>query len=82
MLPQLPFSRPLVNKDRFGSQLMIMLVTVVAGTIGFTLVSKFAYQRPARLVGAAVAMLAIGWVMTAITRLRVRRMKVEDLYFD
>jgi hypothetical protein len=82
MLPQLPFSRPLATKDRFGSQLMIMLVTVIAGTIGFTLVSKYAYRHPPRLIGAATAMLVIGLLMTAITRWRVRRMKVEDLYFD
>jgi hypothetical protein len=82
MLPQLPFSRPLANKDRFGTQLLIMLVTVGAGTIGFTLVSKLAYRKPMRMVAVALAMFAIGWLMTAITRFRVRRMAVEDLYFE
>jgi hypothetical protein len=82
MLPQLPFSRPLATNDRFGSQLMIMLVTVGVGMIGFMLVSAFAYRHPPRLIAVTIVMIAIGWLMTAITRWRVRRMKVEELYFD
>ena len=79
---QLPFSVPPGKDLNFAAQLTTMLVGGILGTGFYALLIHFVYREPSRIMLAAVSCFAVVAVLEWLTRRRIVRRRVEDLYFD
>ena len=75
--PQLPFSLPHDKETRGAMMFGMMMFAAIVG-IGLYFFLRFVvYDSALKMVAAAVAFAAMGWVMDRVTRRRARKLELE-----
>ena len=75
--PELPFSRPHDKETRGAAMFGMMMFAAVAGIGLYLLLRRVVYDSALRMVGAAIAFVALAWVMDWVTRRRARAMALQ-----